>query len=172
MSDRNRGVVYVGGGRVEVFAAHMHADVMRRLEMASELRAAITAGKLGLEYQPVVEFPTSRVVGVEALVRWSRDGHPVPPTEFLVAFRHLDIRVTEDLRKLVKITAVHHVPGREGMAQIVKPEIRILALISKSSKLAFIRLRLPTAFARSGKTGPSSFHIPLSSSASRGVKGT
>jgi diguanylate cyclase (GGDEF)-like protein/PAS domain S-box-containing protein len=72
-----------GGGRVEVFAAHMHADVMRRLEMASELRAAITAGKLGLEYQPVVEFATSKVVGVEALVRWSRDGHPVPPAEFL-----------------------------------------------------------------------------------------
>ena len=72
-----------GGGRVEVFAAHMHADVMRRLEMASELRAAITAGKLSLEYQPVVEFPTSRVVGVEALVRWSRKGHPVPPAEFL-----------------------------------------------------------------------------------------
>jgi EAL domain-containing protein (putative c-di-GMP-specific phosphodiesterase class I) len=72
-----------GGGRVEVFAAHMHADVMRRLEMASELRAAITAGKLSLEYQPVVEFPTSRVVGVEALVRWSREGHPVPPAEFL-----------------------------------------------------------------------------------------
>jgi diguanylate cyclase (GGDEF)-like protein/PAS domain S-box-containing protein len=72
-----------GGGRVEVFAAHMHADVMRKLEMASELRAAITAGRLGLEYQPVVEFATSSVVGVEALVRWSREGHPVPPADFL-----------------------------------------------------------------------------------------
>jgi diguanylate cyclase (GGDEF)-like protein/PAS domain S-box-containing protein len=72
-----------GGGRVEVFAAHMHADVMRKLEMASELGAAISAGKLTLLYQPVVEFATSRVVGVEALVRWSRDGHPVPTAEFL-----------------------------------------------------------------------------------------
>jgi diguanylate cyclase (GGDEF)-like protein/PAS domain S-box-containing protein len=72
-----------GGGRVEVFAAHMHADVLRRLEMASDLRAAITAGKLRLEYQPVVEFATSRVIGVEALVRWSRAGQPIPPTEFL-----------------------------------------------------------------------------------------
>jgi diguanylate cyclase (GGDEF)-like protein/PAS domain S-box-containing protein len=72
-----------GGGRVEVFAAHMHADVMRRLELASELRAAITARRLELEYQPVVEFATSRVVGVEALVRWSREGHRVPPAEFL-----------------------------------------------------------------------------------------
>jgi diguanylate cyclase (GGDEF)-like protein len=72
-----------GGGRVEVFAAHMHADVMRRVEMASDLRAAITAGQLGLEYQPVVDFATSQVVAVEALARWSRGGQPVPAAEFL-----------------------------------------------------------------------------------------
>jgi diguanylate cyclase (GGDEF)-like protein/PAS domain S-box-containing protein len=72
-----------GGGRVEVFAAHMHADVMRRMEMASDLRAAVAAGKLRLEYQPVVELATSRVVGIEGLVRWSRGGHVVPPAEFL-----------------------------------------------------------------------------------------
>jgi diguanylate cyclase (GGDEF)-like protein/PAS domain S-box-containing protein len=72
-----------GGGRVEVFAAHMHADVMRRVEIASDLRAAITAGQLELAYQPVVEFETLTVVAVEALVRWSRNGHAVPPDEFL-----------------------------------------------------------------------------------------
>jgi diguanylate cyclase (GGDEF)-like protein/PAS domain S-box-containing protein len=84
-----------GGGRVEVFAAHMHADVMRRLEMASDLRAAVTAGRLALEYQPVVELTTSRVIGVEALARWSRDGHPVPPAEFL--------RVAEDSGLIVSL---------------------------------------------------------------------
>jgi diguanylate cyclase (GGDEF)-like protein/PAS domain S-box-containing protein len=72
-----------GGGRVEVFAAHMHADVMRRLELATELRAAIDEGSLGIEYQPVVELSTARVASVEALVRWSRDGEYVEPTEFL-----------------------------------------------------------------------------------------
>jgi diguanylate cyclase (GGDEF)-like protein/PAS domain S-box-containing protein len=77
-----------GGGRVEVFAAHMHSDVMRRVEMASDLRAAITAGKLSLAYQPVVDFATSQVVSVEALARWSREGQPVPAAEFL--------RVAED----------------------------------------------------------------------------
>jgi len=72
-----------GGGRVEVFAAHMHADVIRRLELATDLRAAIDEGSLGIQYQPVVELSTSRVAGVEALVRWSRDGEPIAPTEFL-----------------------------------------------------------------------------------------
>ncbi len=69
--------------RVEVFAAHMHADVIRRLELASSLRAAIDEGSLSLEYQPVVELSTSRVLSVEALVRWSRDGEWEQPAEFL-----------------------------------------------------------------------------------------
>ena len=72
-----------GGGHVEVFAAHMHADVVRRLELTSDLRRAITEEELELEYQPVVELATSRVVGVEALVRWRREQAAIPPVEFL-----------------------------------------------------------------------------------------
>jgi diguanylate cyclase (GGDEF)-like protein/PAS domain S-box-containing protein len=72
-----------GGGRVEVFAAHMHADVIRRLELATDLRQAIADGSLDIEYQPLVELATSRVAGVEALVRWSRRGEQVPTAEFL-----------------------------------------------------------------------------------------
>jgi len=72
-----------GGGRVEVFAAHMHADVVRRLELAADLRAAISKGGLDIEYQPVVELSTARVASVEALVRWSRAGEQIAPAEFL-----------------------------------------------------------------------------------------
>ncbi|MGA3151251.1 MAG: putative bifunctional diguanylate cyclase/phosphodiesterase [Streptosporangiaceae bacterium] len=72
-----------GGGRVEVFASHMHSDVVRRLELTSDLRAAVAEGSIGIEYQPIVELDTSRVTGVEALVRWSRHGSQVPPGEFL-----------------------------------------------------------------------------------------
>jgi diguanylate cyclase (GGDEF)-like protein/PAS domain S-box-containing protein len=72
-----------GGGRVEVFAAHMHADVIRRLELAADLRAAISKGGLSIEYQPVVELSTARVASVEALVRWSRGDEQIAPAEFL-----------------------------------------------------------------------------------------
>jgi len=72
-----------GGGRVEVFAAHMHADVVRRLELASDLRRAITERELRLDYQPVVDLATSAITSVEALIRWSRAGQEVPPVEFL-----------------------------------------------------------------------------------------
>ena len=72
-----------GGGRVEVFAAHMHADVVRRLELASDLRRAITERELRLDYQPVVDLATSAIISVEALVRWSRAGEEIAPAEFL-----------------------------------------------------------------------------------------
>jgi diguanylate cyclase (GGDEF)-like protein/PAS domain S-box-containing protein len=72
-----------GGGRVEVFAARMHQDVVRRLELTSDLKRAIADGQLVVEYQPVVELATSRVSGAEALVRWWRGGSAVPPREFL-----------------------------------------------------------------------------------------
>jgi diguanylate cyclase (GGDEF)-like protein/PAS domain S-box-containing protein len=72
-----------GGGRVEVFAAHMHADAVRRLELATALRQAITEGSLAVDYQPVVELATSRITAVEALVRWSPDGEQLAPGEFL-----------------------------------------------------------------------------------------
>jgi diguanylate cyclase (GGDEF)-like protein/PAS domain S-box-containing protein len=72
-----------GGDRVEVYAAHMHADVVRRVELVSDLQQAIANGELTLQYQPIVELATSRVVGAEALVRWWRGEMAVPPRDFL-----------------------------------------------------------------------------------------
>jgi len=74
-----------GGDRVEVYAAHMHADVVRRLEIVSDLQQAISNGELTLQYQPIVELATSRVTGAEALVRWWRGDQVVQPQEFLGA---------------------------------------------------------------------------------------
>ena len=74
-----------GGDRVETYAAHMHADVARRLEMVTDLQRAISNGELILQYQPVIDLATSRVVGAEALVRWWREGQVIAPHEFLGA---------------------------------------------------------------------------------------
>jgi diguanylate cyclase (GGDEF)-like protein/PAS domain S-box-containing protein len=72
-----------GGGRVELYAAHLHADVLRRLELAGDLHRAISEGELELDYQPVIELASSRVAGAAALAAWRRDGVTVPPEEFL-----------------------------------------------------------------------------------------
>ena len=72
-----------GVGRVEIFAAVMHAEAQRRLELAEDLRRAVAEHRLEVEYQPIVELATGRLRGVEAVVRWSRDGEIVPLAEFL-----------------------------------------------------------------------------------------
>jgi diguanylate cyclase (GGDEF)-like protein len=74
-----------GGDRVEVYAAHMHADVVRKLEIVTDLQRAVSNGELTLQYQPIVELATSRVIGAEALVRWWHEGEVVTPSEFLGA---------------------------------------------------------------------------------------
>ena len=55
-----------------------------RLSLMSELRHGLTADEFLLFYQPKLHVPSSRVTGVEALVRWR---HPrrgiVPPDEFV-----------------------------------------------------------------------------------------
>ena len=62
----------------------MHADVVRRLELAADLQRAL-GNQFALRYQPVVELATSRVTAVEALVRWWRGDQLVPPEQFLGA---------------------------------------------------------------------------------------
>ena len=73
-----------GSGRHVTFAPHMHASVVERLELEAELKRAIIADQLGTHYQPIIELPTGRLAGVEALVRWD---HPtrgtMPPGEFI-----------------------------------------------------------------------------------------
>nr|WP_232320279.1 GGDEF domain-containing phosphodiesterase [Herbidospora daliensis] len=74
----------LGGRRVEVFAAHMHAEAVRRLETAADLQRALLDQQFAIEYQPVVDLATSRVTAVEALVRWCRgSGVFTPPEQFL-----------------------------------------------------------------------------------------
>jgi len=54
--------------------------------------------------------------------RVSGSGEMLPP-QLGIAFGHLDIRVAKDFRQLVKIAAVHPVPGCKGVAQIVETKV-------------------------------------------------
>ena len=73
-----------GKGRTEVFRATMHMEVQRRLQLSGDLRRALDNGELHVQYQPLVDLPSGRVLGAEALARWN---HPklgqVPPVDFI-----------------------------------------------------------------------------------------
>jgi diguanylate cyclase (GGDEF)-like protein/PAS domain S-box-containing protein len=73
-----------GPGRSAFFTAAMRDDALERLDVESEIRAALALAQFHLVYQPIVDARTRSVVGQEALVRWE---HPVrglvPPDEFI-----------------------------------------------------------------------------------------
>ena len=56
----------------------MRGDVLGRINVAGELRAAIRSGGLGIDYQPIVDLATGEVVAMEALARWTRGGPAGP----------------------------------------------------------------------------------------------
>jgi diguanylate cyclase (GGDEF)-like protein len=73
-----------GKDRYEIFEPEMHAEVVDRLALEAELRHAVARDELELHFQPVINMEASKVLGVEALVRWN---HPqrgmLPPATFI-----------------------------------------------------------------------------------------
>lgn len=56
----------------------------RRLSLMGELRQAIAQNELVLYYQPQIDIASGKIMGAEALVRWSRTGDDmVSPEEFI-----------------------------------------------------------------------------------------
>ena len=73
-----------GASGCEVFDTEMHALVVRRMKLETELRQAIQRGEFRVFYQPIVRIATGKIAGVEALVRWWRNGAEfIGPADFI-----------------------------------------------------------------------------------------
>jgi diguanylate cyclase (GGDEF)-like protein/PAS domain S-box-containing protein len=59
-----------GGGKLRFFEPEMDAQMRARRAIERDLRHAVEAGEFELFYQPLVDIPTRRVSGLEALLRW------------------------------------------------------------------------------------------------------
>jgi diguanylate cyclase (GGDEF)-like protein/PAS domain S-box-containing protein len=75
-----------GPGHARVFSSALISRSRSRLRLINDLREALESEQLRVHYQPVVDLVSGRLLGVEALCRWT---HPergaVPPDEFIVA---------------------------------------------------------------------------------------
>ncbi len=61
----------IGKNNFQFFSREMNAKVAHRMTMERRLRNALEDDGLSLEYQPIVDGRSGRVVGMEALLRWS-----------------------------------------------------------------------------------------------------
>jgi diguanylate cyclase (GGDEF)-like protein len=77
-------VKHRGGNGYRFFLPGTTVYTAERLQLENDLRHAPDLGQLELHYQPQVEIPSGRVIGMEALVRWL---HPqrgwIIPGEFI-----------------------------------------------------------------------------------------
>jgi diguanylate cyclase (GGDEF)-like protein/PAS domain S-box-containing protein len=73
-----------GRSRIELFTDAMRAESTEQRQLAGDLERSLANGELSLAYQPIISTHSGRVVGAEALLRWS---HPsrgrLLPAQFL-----------------------------------------------------------------------------------------
>jgi EAL domain-containing protein (putative c-di-GMP-specific phosphodiesterase class I) len=93
----------------EVFEQAMHVETVRRIEVESELRAALTQHQFDVHLQPIVDLETEEPLGAEALVRWN---HPergiVYPGDFIDVAEETGLIVpigTSVLRRACRVLA-------------------------------------------------------------------
>jgi EAL domain-containing protein (putative c-di-GMP-specific phosphodiesterase class I) len=73
-----------GAGRYALFQPRMHAALVSRLTLRTELQGAIERQELELHYQPVFDLRSGRIAAFEGLVRWRHpDRGLVPPLDFI-----------------------------------------------------------------------------------------
>jgi EAL domain-containing protein (putative c-di-GMP-specific phosphodiesterase class I) len=71
-------------GRAQVYEPNQAQAARRRFSIETELRRAIEADELKLAFQPLIDLPTGKVSGFEALARWEhQDRGPISPAEFI-----------------------------------------------------------------------------------------
>ena len=86
-----------GRNRYELFDRSLHDAANQRMLLQSQLRQAVPAHQLAVQYQPIVDLGTAKVLGFEALVRWNHpDGCLLLPDEFLEAARHAQLMAAID----------------------------------------------------------------------------
>ena len=73
-----------GRGQYQFFTKALSDAAFDALGKESALREAVRNGDFVLHYQPQISLATSKITGVEALVRWRRaDGKLIGPNEFI-----------------------------------------------------------------------------------------
>jgi diguanylate cyclase (GGDEF)-like protein/PAS domain S-box-containing protein len=115
-----------GRNAFKFYSAQMNENSVDRLTLEASLRRALDRNELVLHYQPRIDMRTSRITGVEALVRWQ---HPemglVPPVKFIPLAEETGLIVPIGDWVLTAACAQHRAWEQAGL-----PRIRIAVNLS------------------------------------------
>jgi diguanylate cyclase (GGDEF)-like protein len=63
-----------GRGRAEMFDEVLRLQLNERAELEAAIASGLADGEMQVAYQPVIDVATDRLMGYEALIRWTRPG--------------------------------------------------------------------------------------------------
>jgi diguanylate cyclase (GGDEF)-like protein/PAS domain S-box-containing protein len=73
-----------GRDNYQLFNALVNAKALQRIALEHGLRRSLSHHELAVHYQPIFDFRTGRITGVEALLRWTDpELGPIPPATFI-----------------------------------------------------------------------------------------
>ncbi len=73
-----------GKNNAKLYSSALTTQIMSHVKLEIGLRKALQNNELYLQYQPQIDVPGARLVGVEALVRWRHPEHGmIPPDDFI-----------------------------------------------------------------------------------------
>jgi len=113
----------LGGNQRQHSSSALTLAEFERLHVQQQIRRAIRNGELSLVYQPQLQLSDGRVIGLEALLRWTKDGRTIPAGAFIRAIERsaviidhgewvLEGDLPADRRVLARLpeTLRHHLP--------------------------------------------------------------
>ncbi|KIX13047.1 bifunctional diguanylate cyclase/phosphodiesterase [Dethiosulfatarculus sandiegensis] len=72
-----------GRGKHRFFTETMDAEAVKRLKMENDLRRSLANNEILVYFQPKVSCPDGHILGMEALVRWQKNGKLISPADFV-----------------------------------------------------------------------------------------
>jgi EAL domain-containing protein (putative c-di-GMP-specific phosphodiesterase class I) len=109
---------------VEFYRADLDHYRPESLALVPRFRGAIERGELGVAFQPQLDVRDGRIVGAEALVRWSLPGiGPVPPSEFIPIAESTGL--IRPLTRYVLIEAIEQCANWQTLGDPVRVSVNI-----------------------------------------------
>ncbi|MES2356506.1 MAG: EAL domain-containing protein [Pseudomonadota bacterium] len=105
------------GDKYSFYTPQMHSRIAERLTLENKLRRALEEKQFVLHYQPKIDLKTSRVTGLETLIRWQSPEHGlVAPDTFIPLLEETGLIVEVGRWVMEKAAADHRGLLEKGLA--------------------------------------------------------
>lgn len=94
-----------GRNTYQFYTGDMTQRAFERVTLETKLREAIAAQAFEVFFQPQIDMPSNRIIGMEALVRWIEDGVVIATPDAFIPLAE-DTRLIVDLDRFVMRTAM------------------------------------------------------------------